>query len=118
MEVDISCFLWTGEVSKRDFSNMEWAKCCAPNDKGGFGIRSIRLANTSFICKLVWDVLTSTDALTHLLKERYFYEDGRLRNLNKRSSIRSILHAHMEKIEEGSFWMICRHSKVKLWTDN
>lgn len=72
IEIAIRCFLWTGEATKKGFSNVEWAKCYAPIDEGGFGIRSIRLTNASFICKFQLDVPTSFDALTCLFKERYF----------------------------------------------
>lgn len=91
---------------------------CALTAEGGLGICSIRLTNASFICKLAWDIITSSDDQTRLLRERYFTTDGQPRGVHRRSSIRSALYAHAQRIQEGSYWLIGRNSKVKFWTDN
>lgn len=48
IEVAIRCYLWSGDINCKGFSNVEWKHCCAPLDEGGFGIRSIQLVNASF----------------------------------------------------------------------
>lgn len=58
------------DITKKRFSNVEWARCCVPIDEGGFGIHSIRFANASFICKLAWDTLTASDDFSRLLQDR------------------------------------------------
>lgn len=118
LEVAIRGFLWTGDIDKRGFSNVEQARCCSPINEGGFGLRSIRLANASFNCKLVWDILSSTDPVHHWLKRTYFYDSGIPRNVSRTFSVRSAVHAHVDKIRDGSLQLVGRHSKVKFWMDN
>lgn len=112
IEVAIRSYLWTGDINKRGFLNIEWKRCCDPLNEGGFRIRSIRLANASFNCKLTWDLLTSSDEQTNLLRDLFFHSNGKPRNTNKASSIRPGIHEQIQLINEGSFWLIGRYSKV------
>ncbi|KAL8514578.1 hypothetical protein ACS0TY_013607 [Phlomoides rotata] len=58
IETAMRNFLWTSDISRRNTScTVSWARVCSPFDEGGLGVRSIRHANDSFICKLTWDIL-------------------------------------------------------------
>lgn len=87
LEVAIRSFLWTGNTDKKGFSNVAWKRCCAPLAEGGFGIRSLRIANSSFCCKLAWDFLTSSDTQAGIISKRYFDSRGNAINRRHASSI-------------------------------
>lgn len=69
-------------VTKKGFSNVERARCCAPTNEGGFCIRSIRLANAYFLYKLTWDVLFN-DGPSTMIRDWYFTEDGSITNFRR-----------------------------------
>lgn len=71
VESAIRNYLWTEDITKRGTNNVNWARCCAPMDEGGFGVRSIRLANATFTCKFVWDIIKG-DGPSIILHNRYF----------------------------------------------
>lgn len=99
IEVAIRSYLWMGDINKKGslmlIGNAIVLHC--------LGIRSIRLANASFTCKLTWDFLTTSDKQASFLRDRFFHTDGRPRNTNKAFSIRSRIHEHVERINDGSF---------------
>lgn len=85
VETAIRNYLWTGDTTKRGSFNVNWTRCCAPINEGGLGVRSIRLANSAFNCKLTWDIMA--DSILTPLRERYFKEDRSIRNFRRASSI-------------------------------
>lgn len=106
------------DINKKRVSNVEWKRCYAPLDGGGFGVCSIWLANASFLCKLTWDILTTTNEQTRFIRHHYFHLDGRPRSLKRVSSIRPGLHSHIHQINDRTFWLVGNNSKVNFWTDN
>lgn len=92
-----------GNINKKGLSNVDWKRRCAPLNEGGFEIRSIRLANASFAYKLTWDLLTTSDKQAYFLHDHFFHMDGWPRTKNKASSIRSGIHEHIGRINDGSF---------------
>lgn len=75
IEVAFGNYLWTGDITKKGFSDVDRKRCCAPLDEGGFKIRSVCLANASF-CKLTRNLLTVDDEQSKFLRSRYFHDDG------------------------------------------
>ncbi|KAL8556379.1 hypothetical protein ACS0TY_003989 [Phlomoides rotata] len=71
--------------------SVSWARVCSPLDEGGLGVRSIRLANDSFICKLAWDILCNRSSDMTLLHHRYFTAGGRPRAPGRPSSLGPVL---------------------------
>ncbi|KAL8520162.1 hypothetical protein ACS0TY_010907 [Phlomoides rotata] len=46
-------FSWSGDILKKNTScSVSWSRVFSPIEEGGLGIRSLRLANDSFVCKL------------------------------------------------------------------
>lgn len=84
LEVAIRSYLWTWDETKKGFSNVDWKRSCAPLTEGGFKIRSLRLANASFCCKLAWDFLTTTDTQALFIQNRYFDVNGNPINHRRR----------------------------------
>lgn len=85
-------------------------------EEGGLGIHFIRLANASLLCKLTWDILPQ-DGPSRALRYRYFHEDRTPQNFRRASFIWSGIWAYTRRLNEGSFWLIGCHSKVKLIMD-
>ncbi|KAL8523963.1 hypothetical protein ACS0TY_013792 [Phlomoides rotata] len=88
VESSMRNFLWTGDINKKNNScSISWARCCSPHDEGGLGIRSLRISNDSFICKLGWDILCNRSQDIALLYAHYIMRMGSPRNYNRVSSI-------------------------------
>ncbi|XP_024639915.1 uncharacterized protein [Medicago truncatula] len=65
-------FLWGGVGVGRKINWVKWSKVSQPKDKGGLGIRDIRLVNLSLLSKWRWRILQGEDALwIKVLKEMY-----------------------------------------------
>lgn len=118
METAIRSYLWTGDASKKGFSNVNWKWCSAPLSEGGFDIRSLRIANASFCCKLAWEFLTTTDRQAMFIRNRYFDKRGQASNRRCVSSIRPGLHDHIGTINAKTRWLIGEHSNINFWSDN
>ncbi|KAL8514577.1 hypothetical protein ACS0TY_013606 [Phlomoides rotata] len=88
IETAMRNFLWSGDISKKNNScSISWAHCCSPLEEGGLGIRSLRIANDSFMCKLAWDILCNKLANFTLIHDRYLTSRGKPRSYSRVSSI-------------------------------
>lgn len=85
--------------------------CCALIEEGRFGVRSIRLENPSFNCKLTWDILKG-NGLVVLLRKWYFKETGEVKKFHRASSLWSGISVHATRLGVESMWLIGRHSKI------
>ncbi|KAL8463018.1 hypothetical protein ACS0TY_033871 [Phlomoides rotata] len=92
-------FLWTGDITRRNTSCMvSWARVCSPLDEDGLGVRSIRHANDSFICKLAWDILSNKTPDISLLHDKYITVRGRPRSYGRPSSIWPGIRRHLGRL--------------------
>ena len=65
-------FLWGSVGGERKINWVKWSKVCQPKDKGGLGIRDIRLVNLSLLAKWRWRILQGGEALwIKVLIEKY-----------------------------------------------
>lgn len=72
LEVETRSYLLMGDTNRKGFCNVDWKCCCAPLGKGGFGIRSLRLVNASFLRKLAWDFFNTSDTQACFVRNRIF----------------------------------------------
>ncbi|KAL8520052.1 hypothetical protein ACS0TY_010838 [Phlomoides rotata] len=112
-------FLWTGDISRRNTScSVSWARVCSPLDEGGLGVRSIHHTNDSFICKLAWDILCNKTSDISLLHDRYISAGGRPRSYGRPSSIWPGIRRHLDRLIDGSSWVMGQSSGISFWNDN
>ncbi|KAL8524002.1 hypothetical protein ACS0TY_013819 [Phlomoides rotata] len=72
-------FFWKGDISRRNTScSVFWARVCSPMDEGGLGVRSIHLANDSFVYKLAWDILCNRSTDMTLLHDSTSLQEASL----------------------------------------
>ncbi|KAL8507324.1 hypothetical protein ACS0TY_018024 [Phlomoides rotata] len=89
-----------------------------PFGRRGLGVRSIRLANDSFICKLVWDILCNRSSDMALLHDRYITTGGMPRASGHPSSIGPGIRRHLGRLVTGSRWVVGHSSGISSWNDN
>ncbi|KAL8487914.1 hypothetical protein ACS0TY_024272 [Phlomoides rotata] len=119
IETAMRNFLWTGDITRRNTScTVSWARVCAPLEEGGLGVRSIRHANDSFICKLAWDILCNKTLDTSMLHDRYISGRSRPRHYGSHSSIWPGIRRHLGRLEDGSRWIVGKFSNINFWNDN
>ncbi|KAL8463009.1 hypothetical protein ACS0TY_033861 [Phlomoides rotata] len=112
-------FLWSGDILKKNTScSVSWSRCCAPIDEGGLGIRSLRLANDSFVYKLAWDILCNESAAFNLIHTRYLTHRGRPKPYIRVSSIWPSICRHLDRLIDGSRWVVGDTSNIRFWNDN
>ncbi|KAL8463013.1 hypothetical protein ACS0TY_033866 [Phlomoides rotata] len=113
VEISIHNFLWSGDITRRNNScTVSWARVCAPLEEGGLGVRSIRHANDSFICKLAWDILCNKTLDISLLHDRYITVRGRPRFSSHHSSIWPSIRRHLGRLMDGSRWTVGQSSGI------
>jgi hypothetical protein len=56
-------FLWGGANKKVKMAWVKWVDVCRPKERGGLGIKNLRLVNISLLTKWRWRLLTSQDML-------------------------------------------------------
>lgn len=65
-------FIWGGDDERRKIHLLSWETLQKPRDQGGIGMRSARQANSAFLTKLGWRVLTEPNALwSRVLRHKY-----------------------------------------------
>ncbi|KAL8492525.1 hypothetical protein ACS0TY_023927 [Phlomoides rotata] len=112
-------FLWKGDIAKKSTScTIAWSKCCAPQAEGGLGIRSIKVANESFVCKFAWDILRNDSEELGLLNRRYIKMDGTPKTSNRSLSLWRGIRRHWPRLLEGSRWIVSSHSLLSFWIGN
>ncbi|KAL8463017.1 hypothetical protein ACS0TY_033870 [Phlomoides rotata] len=107
------------DISGRNNScSVSWARVCSSLDDGGLGVRSIRLANDSFICKLAWDIICNRSSNMALLHDRYISIGGKPRTSRGPSSIGPGIRRHLGRLVTGSRWVVGHSSGISFWNDN
>ncbi|KAL8456695.1 hypothetical protein ACS0TY_034802 [Phlomoides rotata] len=107
-----------GYLSEEQFVFCLLGSCLLPFGRRGLGVRSIRLANNSFICKLAWDILCNSSSDMNLLHDRYITAGGRPRTLGRPSSIGPGIRRHLDRLVTGSRWVVGQSSRLNFWNDN
>jgi hypothetical protein len=78
-------FLWGGASGKKKIVWVKWSDICRSKERGGLGIRNLRLVNISLLAKWRWRLLlSSNDLWAQTLISKYGREGGSnsdLRNL-------------------------------------
>ncbi|KAL8523955.1 hypothetical protein ACS0TY_013785 [Phlomoides rotata] len=99
-------FLWSGDISKKTNScTVSWSRCFSPINEGGLGIRSLRLANDSFVCKLAWDILCNNSSAFSLIHRRYLTTRGRPKSYSRHTDIiKDILKVHISRYTDSRAW--------------
>lgn len=65
-------FIWGGTEDKRSIHLLSWDTLQLPRQHGGIGIRSSRQANSAFLTKLGWRVLSEPSSLwSRVLRHKY-----------------------------------------------
>ncbi|KAL2899374.1 hypothetical protein RDABS01_024456 [Bienertia sinuspersici] len=65
-------FVWGGDEDTRKIHLISWNSLQKPRDQGGLGLRSARQANSAFLTKLGWRMLTEPTALwSRVLRHKY-----------------------------------------------
>lgn len=73
----IRLFFWGHVGDKKQMSLIAWEKICQPYEKGGLGIRNLKLFNQSLVLKAVWQVASNCDRLwVQVVRAKYFSRRG------------------------------------------
>jgi hypothetical protein len=65
-------FLWGGRRGSKKISWIKWDTVCLPKNKGGLGVRDVRLVNISLLAKWRWKLLDNTQAVwKEVIKGKY-----------------------------------------------
>ena len=65
-------FIWGDDENKNHIHLISWDTLQRPRNEGGVGLRSTRQANSAFLTKLGWRVLTEPNALwSRVLRQKY-----------------------------------------------
>lgn len=72
MDKKVRRFIWGGNEDTRKIHLISWETLQRPKQQGGLGLRSARQANSAFLTKLGWRLLTEPNALwSRVLRSRY-----------------------------------------------
>ncbi|WJX38360.1 hypothetical protein P8452_26031 [Trifolium repens] len=97
-------FLWGGASGKKKIAWVKWSDICRSKEKGGLGIRNLRLVNISLLAKWRWRLLsTPNEVWAQTLIAKYGKEGGLSSDLRR-----------LENRKFASLWWkdICRLGEV------
>ncbi|KAJ9535294.1 hypothetical protein OSB04_un001606 [Centaurea solstitialis] len=75
-------FLWSSGEAIKGKAKVKWGNVCLPREKGGLGVRSLRVWNRTLLAKQVWKIIDNNDSLwvkwihEYRLKGKNFWEVG------------------------------------------
>lgn len=73
----VRLFFWGQTGEERHMSLIAWDKICQTYDKGGLGIRNLKLFNQSLLLKAVWQVASNSDKIwVQVVRAKYFSRRG------------------------------------------
>ncbi|XP_033134016.1 uncharacterized protein LOC117127540 [Brassica rapa] len=58
-----SCFLWTGNITRKGVAKIAWSTVCLPKKEGGLGLRDFETWNKTLCLKLIWMLYTPNPSL-------------------------------------------------------
>ncbi|XP_052627262.1 uncharacterized protein LOC128133760 [Lactuca sativa] len=73
-------FLWNHDETKKGRAKVAWSSICKPVNKGGLGLRSLRVWNKAILSKRIWLIISEADSIwvkwtkINLLKGRSFWD--------------------------------------------
>jgi hypothetical protein len=97
-------FLWGGASGKKKIAWVKWSDICRSKEKGGLGIRNLRLVNISLLAKWRWRLLSAPNEVwAQTLIAKYGKEGGLSSDLRR-----------LENRKFASLWWkdICRLGEV------
>lgn len=109
-------FIWTDNVNKRKLVAVAWSNMCQPTVSGGLGLRSLRSINEAALLKLSWDMLSSNDHWSVLLKSRFMKFNRPLGHYVK-SSIWPGVRQFINTTVDGYCWQLGDGKQINFWRD-
>ena len=65
-------FLWGGGLDQKKVAWIKWETICLPKEKGGLGIKEIRIFNKALLAKWRWNMLQQNSELwARILESKY-----------------------------------------------
>ena len=77
-------FLWGGGLEQKRIAWIKWDQVCMPKEKGGLGIKDIRIFNLALLGKWKWNYMQEKGEIwSRVLDSKYggwrsLYEEGRI----------------------------------------
>lgn len=65
-------FLWDSAKDKRKMCWVSWRKICTPMNKGGLGVKNLKLTNLALLSKWIWRYTKENDALWRRIVQEKF----------------------------------------------
>ena len=68
-------FFWEN-VGKKKYHMVKWQFVCRPREKGGLGIKNLKLLNIALLCKWWWKLESGEGLLQELVRVKYGINKG------------------------------------------
>jgi len=115
-------FLWEGNSDTRKFHLVKWDKLIGSKQKGGLGVRNLKIQNQSLMMKWLWRLASSEQALwKELIKQKYEMEDHwstKMVTSTYGTSIWRAIRNFWPKLRENCSIRIGNGMKVSFWEDS
>jgi len=115
-------FLWEGNSDTKKFHLVKWDKLIGNKQKGGLGVRNLKIQNQSLMMKWLWRLASSEQALwKELIKQKYEMEDHwstKMVTSTYGTSIWRAIRNFWPKLGENCSIRIGNGMKVSFWEDS
>lgn len=98
-------FIWSGDINKRKLVTVSWRNLCSSTKSDGLGLRSLRAINEASMLKLCWEMYSSDNQWTVLLRAR-FLRNNKLVGHYAKSSVWPSLRQFFNTDTGESLWLI------------
>ena len=119
-------FLWGGNSEGKKIAWISWQQVCAPKEKGGLGIKDIKVFNRALLIKWKWLLFQQPDHLwSRILSSKYRGWRGLEESPSKPnfsswlSDLRSIIqHSSMAAVNKQFLWKLGSGDQILFWEDS
>lgn len=109
-------FIWGRDIQNRKFVTVAWHKVCKPLSEGGLGLRSLRSINNAAMLKLCWNLFSSSNQWSVLLRARVL-RNRTVINHHISSFIWPGLKPYVTTVLNNSSWLIGNGSEIDFSND-
>eukprot|EP00253_Pinus_taeda_P031705 PITA_31705 len=108
MERALRHFLWQGgKTEKKKFNLVSWKSVIQPNEKGGLGIRSLKMLNLTLGAKIIWRLISGATAWWKTVLEAKYLSSSR----------HQLLDTNIPNRESTKIWKLCKKA-IPFMTQN
>ncbi|KAK3230980.1 hypothetical protein Dsin_002861 [Dipteronia sinensis] len=114
-------FLWGDDSATKKVHLMNWSTVCKPKEKGGLGIKKMKIMNQALLAKAGWRLYQKENSLwANIIRNKYLKNEQIAPNTSKTNNCSSTWRGFLfgaELLLKGVSWRAGNGENIRFWTD-